>query len=98
MDDNDVSELADFLDGCCLPRDEKSLQSKLKDTVAIRRSIIAQNNNSYPKIFNFYLVDPKLVKFSERIVNKIFSKPNEFYSIYCQCFSSFSIFHLCSQK
>lgn len=57
-----IDDLVDFLNSCQLPKDVKRLKAKLKESVKLRRALLSQNDQSYPKMFESYLVDPEMVK------------------------------------
>ena len=59
---DDVEDLANFLNACNLPKDESKLKEKLQSTIQLRTLLLSQNVDTYPKQFEFYLVDPKLVR------------------------------------
>lgn len=60
-DQQNVEELVQFLNGCILPNDKVKLEQKLRETVDMRMALLFQNDVGYPKIFEFYLVDPTMV-------------------------------------
>lgn len=59
--DFDLDDLVRFLESCVLPRDTTKLKEKLVETAESRRAVLAQDQSSFPKMFNFYRVDPELV-------------------------------------
>lgn len=59
---DDIDELVQFLNACILPKDERKLKEKLQSTRDLRLVLLSQNDACYPKIFEFYLVDSKMVK------------------------------------
>lgn len=61
VNEDDVDKLIRFLGCCKLPGDEKKLKEKLEETIDLRKMLIAQQDDTYPKIFEFYLVDPQMV-------------------------------------
>lgn len=61
VSEENIDELIQFFNNCRLPQDENKLKVKLQETTEARRKIHSQQIQSYPKICDFYLVDPKLV-------------------------------------
>lgn len=61
--DLDMDELIRFFDSCVLPRDTQKLKNKLAETADARRDILAQDQRSFTKMFNFYRIDSNLVSF-----------------------------------
>lgn len=61
IDQDEVEKLIEFLSGCKLPGDEEELKKKLENTIDIRKTLISQQDDTFPKMFEFYLVDPKMV-------------------------------------
>lgn len=58
-----IDDIVNFLNLCQLPKDAEQLKAKLKDTVELRRALLSQNDQSYPKMFDFYLIDPEMVRY-----------------------------------
>lgn len=61
IDEISIENVVNFLKACILPRDESKLKQKLEETTKLRSLLLSQNDPGYPKIFDFYLVDPKMV-------------------------------------
>lgn len=62
VDQDEVDKLVNFLGCCKLPADEKKLKQKLEQTIDLHKMLIAQQDDTYPKISEFYLVDPQMVR------------------------------------
>lgn len=62
--DFDMDDLVCFFESCILPRDSNKLKDKLAETADWRRDVLAQDQRNFPKMFNFYSVDPNLVSIS----------------------------------
>lgn len=58
---DDVDELSSFFKNIQLPKDEQKLKKKLQESVDLRSVILSQHDDSYPEMFEFYLIDPNLV-------------------------------------
>lgn len=57
----DIDELVASINACILPKDEEKLKMTLQNSVKLRSILLSQNDATYPKMFEFYLVDPKMV-------------------------------------
>lgn len=57
-------DLKKFLNQCVVSNDRKKLKEKLAESVVLRRRLLKENGDDWNAFFNFYFVDPTLVKYS----------------------------------
>lgn len=55
-------EAMKFFKRCVLPLDRKNVEEKMKQTKSFRRRLILNEHQKYKEIWDFYFVDPDLVR------------------------------------
>lgn len=68
-DPNGKEDLLAFFDSCLLPRDEKELIARLKNTAAVRFRDLADEKVLMERSFHLYLTFPKLVYYEKYNIN-----------------------------
>lgn len=63
-DESEKEEILKFFKRCVLPKDQKEVEKKMKETKAFRRSVILNDFPKYLTCWQFYFSSPELVSVS----------------------------------
>lgn len=61
LTDEEKDAILKYFKRCVLPKDQKEVEQKMKDTKAFRRDLILNNIEKYQDCWQFYFVSPELV-------------------------------------
>lgn len=62
MDNEEIQKMIEFFQGCSVTTEKEKIQNELKRTAVVRQRLWKQKDMRMPGIFNFYLVDPSMVR------------------------------------